>query len=69
MWTLEQQPACTELLREHLGLMEEQEVMDMFESVLLPHLERIVLELSPTAGVLARGIQVRWVILKLNNYF
>ena len=69
MWTVEQQPVCTELWREHSGLMEEQEVMEMLESVLLPLLGRIVLELSPTAGVLARGIQVRWVILKLNNYF
>ena len=58
MWTVEQQPVCTEQLREH-SLMEEQEEMEMLESVLLLLMDLSALELCPTAGVQDRGIQVR----------
>ena len=44
-----------------MDLMEEQEVMEMLESVLLPQLDlrRNVLELCPTVGVQDKGILVR----------
>ena len=56
MWTVEQQSVCTEQLREH-SLMEEQEEMEMLESVLLLLMDLSVLELCPTAGVQDREIQ------------